>query len=131
MNDLCFHYEGNNTHILEHCSCNINDARSIGLIGKNGCGKTTISKLTTGILIPDKGEINLYIDGKTPRIAALDQFPERMLGPDSLESFLSVLVANQRMNPRLINKCINRLNSYQINWEVRSSRIYNCYPITS
>ena len=118
MNDLCFHYEGNNTHILEHCSCNINDARSIGLIGKNGCGKTTISKLITGILIPDKGEINLYIDGKTPRIAALDQFPERMLGPDSLESFLSELVANQKINPRLINKCINRLNSYQINWEL-------------
>ena len=118
MNDLCFHYEGNNTHILEHCSCNINDARSIGLIGKNGCGKTTISKLMTGILIPEKGEINLYIDGKTPRIAALDQFPERMLGPDSLESFLSELVVNQKMNPRLINKCINRLNSYQINWEL-------------
>ena len=65
----------------------------------------------TGILIPDKGEINLYIDGKTPRIAALDQFPERMLGPDSLESFLSELVVNQKMNPRLTNKCINRLNS--------------------
>ncbi len=36
-----------------------------GLIGSNGCGKTTLSKLIMGILTPDSGEIDY--EGLTPR----------------------------------------------------------------
>ncbi|MBC8345953.1 MAG: ATP-binding cassette domain-containing protein [Candidatus Marinimicrobia bacterium] len=118
IKNIDFQYEGDNTRILNHCSCEISKARAIGLIGKNGCGKTTLCKLITGIFVPDQGEINLSIDGKIPQIAALDQFPERMLGPDTLDSLLTELIVNKKMNPRLLNKCINRLYSYQINLEM-------------
>ncbi len=36
-----------------------------GLIGTNGCGKTTLSKLIQGILVPDGGRIDY--EGLTPR----------------------------------------------------------------
>ena len=36
-----------------------------GLIGTNGCGKTTLSKLIQGILVPDGGRIDY--GGLTPR----------------------------------------------------------------
>ena len=36
-----------------------------GLIGTNGCGKTTLSKLIQGILVPDDGRIDY--EGLTPR----------------------------------------------------------------
>jgi ATPase subunit of ABC transporter with duplicated ATPase domains len=67
---------------------------------------------------PDQGNIDLLLDGKAPRVAALDQFPERMLGPDTLGSLMTELIVNQKMNPRLVNQCINRLHSYQINWDL-------------
>jgi ABC-type multidrug transport system ATPase subunit len=80
--------------------------------------ETTLSKLITGLILPEKGDIQIELKKKVPRIATLDQFPERMLGADTLVSFVSDLVANQKMNSRLVNKCINRLYKYQINWEI-------------
>ena len=68
--------------------------------------------------MPEKGDIQIQLKKKVPQIAALDQFPERMLGADTLDSLVSDLVANQKMNLLLVNKCINRLYKYQINWEI-------------
>ena len=104
--------------IINNVNFYIDKSRAVGLIGKNGIGKTTISKLITGQLNPQAGKVELVINGKTPKVAMLNQFPERMLGAGSLDSFLTKLIVNEKMNQRLVNKCINRLNSYQINWEI-------------
>ncbi len=118
INDLIFSYDDAHNPIIDKWDCEITQARSIGLIGRNGKGKTTLSKLITGLIEPDEGHIDIKLNERSPRMAALDQFPERMLGPDSLESLVSELVVNKKMNPRLINKCTNRMASYQINWAI-------------
>ena len=118
FNDLLFSYSKSDYPVIDNWNCDINQARSIGLIGKNGKGKTTLSKLITGLILPEKGDIQIQLKKKVPRIATLDQFPERMLGADTLASLVSDLVINQKMNSRLVNKCINRLYKYQINWEI-------------
>ncbi len=118
FNEVAFSYKGSKTPTLDCSSWTIDCARSIGLIGKNGSGKTTISKIISGVMDPNQGNIDLLLDGKAPRVAALDQFPERMLGPDTLGSLMTELIVNQKMNPRLVNQCINRLHSYQINWDL-------------
>ena len=118
IKNLNFSYENNPQSVIDNWSCEISHARSIGLIGKNGKGKTTLSNLMTGLIQPNSGRIEMILNGQIPKVAALDQFPERMLGPDSLGSLLSELVANKKMNSHLVNKCINRLNSYQINWDI-------------
>lgn len=118
IKDLTFGYDDNPQLVIENWSGQINGARSIGLIGKNGKGKTTLSNLMTGIIQPNHGRIIMELNGKKPKVAALDQFPERMLGAESLGSLLSELIANNKMNIHLVNKCVNRLNSYQINWEI-------------
>lgn len=117
INNLSFSYSNDSHLLIENWHCKISQARAIGLTGKNGKGKTTISQLITGLLQPKMGHINLNIDGNPVTVATLDQFPERMLGHDSLEAFMAELIRHQKMNQRLINKCINRLNSYQINWD--------------
>ncbi|HIB27070.1 MAG TPA: ATP-binding cassette domain-containing protein [Candidatus Marinimicrobia bacterium] len=118
FNNLLFSYSKSDYPVIDNWNCNISQARSIGLIGKNGKGKTTLSKLITGLILPEKGEIQIHLKKKVPRIAVLDQFPERMLGANTLESLVSNLVVNQKMNSHLVNKCINRLYKYQINWEI-------------
>ena len=64
------------------------------------------------------GFIDISIDGNRPSIAMLDQFPERMIGPESLENFISELITNEKLNPYLMKMCINKLKSSQINWDI-------------
>ena len=117
VKNLSFYYD-KKTSLIENWNTNINSARSIGLAGKNGIGKTTLSQLLTGTLKPSNGSIKILIDGVKPSIALLDQFPERILGPNSLDYFVSLLIKEQKLHPRLFKKCINQLNSHQINWEI-------------
>ena len=118
IDDISFQYDDSQTFIINNWSCKINNARSIGLIGENGKGKTTLSQLISGLLPLSEGSIELSIDGKASSIAMLDQFPERMLGSQSLDNFVSELISNHKLNPHLVKKCINRLESSQINWNI-------------
>lgn len=48
----------NLNNILENVSFSINPADRIGLIGSNGCGKTTLLKILTGQLQQDNGNVS-------------------------------------------------------------------------
>ncbi len=45
--------------VLQDVSFDINKGESIGIIGKNGSGKSTMLKLLTKIMYPDKGSIDI------------------------------------------------------------------------
>lgn len=47
------------TPILKNITFNVNAGDRVGLIGPNGCGKTTLLRLLTGELRPDAGHISL------------------------------------------------------------------------
>lgn len=53
-------------YALHHMSFNVRKGETVGLIGTNGAGKSTILKIITGVLSPTEGEV--VIDG---RISAL------------------------------------------------------------
>lgn len=44
---------------LKGISFNVQKGEAIGLIGENGCGKSTMLKMITKIMYPDKGEISV------------------------------------------------------------------------
>ena len=48
--------------VLKNISFTINEGRIVGLLGKNGTGKTTLIKLINDLLTPTNGEI--YISAK-------------------------------------------------------------------
>lgn len=58
------------TKIIENFSTTIMRADRVGIIGPNGCGKTTLLKVLLGELAPQKGRIRL---GTRIRIAYFDQ----------------------------------------------------------
>jgi ATP-binding cassette, subfamily F, member 3 len=45
--------------VLDQISFNLNRGQRAGLIGPNGCGKTTLLKIITGELRPDQGHVQL------------------------------------------------------------------------
>jgi len=50
----------NEQMILNEVNLKISMGESIGILGENGCGKTTLLKLLAGLLIPNDGTIKLF-----------------------------------------------------------------------
>ena len=67
-----------NKKVLKNITFSINRGKIIGLLGKNGMGKTTIIKLINDLLTPTSGEV--LINGKNPGIESkriISYLPER------------------------------------------------------
>ncbi|MFX0207312.1 MAG: energy-coupling factor ABC transporter ATP-binding protein [Candidatus Hodarchaeota archaeon] len=62
VKDVWFKYPGAKDFVLQSFNWTNKKPRAIGLLGINGCGKTTFMKLLAGILKPTRGEIR--INGK-------------------------------------------------------------------
>lgn len=56
-------------HVLSNVSFTVNRGQALGLIGHNGCGKSTTLKLLNKILYPDSG--NIYMNGKISSLIEL------------------------------------------------------------
>jgi len=57
VTNLSFGYDGR--RIVENLTLSLNSGERVALIGKNGCGKTTLLKLLLGELKPESGSIRL------------------------------------------------------------------------
>jgi len=60
--DVSFKYPGTDNYILKNCSFKINKNTQYAFVGVNGAGKTTITKLLTGLYSGFEG--NIYINAK-------------------------------------------------------------------
>ena len=65
---LCKSYD--EKQVLKDVSLKIPKGKIIGLLGKNGTGKTTLIKLINDLLTPTSGEI--FINGKKPGVESKD-----------------------------------------------------------
>lgn len=61
FNNVSFRYPNAEKNVLDHCSFVINPGETVGLVGLNGSGKSTIVKLLCRFYDPSEGEI--LIDG--------------------------------------------------------------------
>ena len=63
--NVSFKYPGTERYILKNCSFTINEGEHCAFVGVNGAGKTTITKLLTGLY--DEYEGDILIGGKNLR----------------------------------------------------------------
>lgn len=59
--NVSFSYPESTKHALENVSFKINAGEKVGILGRNGSGKTTIEKLILGLYSPDNGSV--LVDG--------------------------------------------------------------------
>ena len=76
-NDLHKSY-GGSSPVLTGLNCSLPSGKIVGLLGPNGCGKSTLMKLISGILTPDSGEILICGQPRSEATNALISYlPER------------------------------------------------------
>ena len=79
IRDLCKQYKGaGNDMAVYHMNLSIPRGKIIGLLGPNGCGKTTLIKMINGLLTPSCGTVT--INGYAPGIETkkiVSYLPER------------------------------------------------------
>jgi ATP-binding cassette subfamily F protein 3 len=86
-----------NRRFFDSASVSLPVGAKVGLVGRNGIGKTTLFKLILGELVPDGGEIGLP---KAARIASVDQ--EHPPTPVSLlDTILAADVQREALNAEL------------------------------
>ncbi len=77
--------------LLDGVSGSIHEGERVGLVGRNGCGKSTLFKLIAGVLKPDDGEVQI---ARTVRIGYLEQDPrlpqDKTLRGAAAEAFASI-----------------------------------------
>lgn len=85
IKNATFSYPGADKPVIKDFSAIIMRGERIGILGRNGTGKTTLLRLLTGYLKPKKGSVEL---GSRVRVSAFDQI-DKTLRPD--ESVLANL----------------------------------------
>ena len=61
------------SHILQSVSFRLREARLLGLLGRNGAGKTTSLNVATGLLTPRRGAVEIFgvpVAGRAPELIA-------------------------------------------------------------
>ena len=90
-------FNGWGRRFFDSASVSLPAGAKVGLVGRNGVGKSTLFKLITGELSHDSGDINLP---KNARVASVDQ--EHPASPVSLlDTILAADVERERLNAEL------------------------------
>lgn len=74
--NLSFRYRASEKSIIDNVSFEIKRGTINVLLGLNGCGKTTLLKILSGILIPTEGTI--FIDGKSSSEYSIEERSKKL-----------------------------------------------------
>ena len=87
--NVSFKYDGADKYIINKLNFKIHENEVMNITGPTGTGKSTIAKLTKGMISPDSGEI--FFDGEkanrkilNEKVGIVFQFPENQLFEDTV-----------------------------------------------
>ena len=110
--NLTFHYP-NCEPVLDDVSLLVHKGQRIGIIGHNGCGKTTLFMLLCGVLSPTAGEI--FLLGQPvkpgefrPEVAMLFQDPDDQLFSPTVREDIAFGPHNMGLDPEAANARVNK-----------------------
>jgi ATP-binding cassette, subfamily F, member 3 len=89
------------TLVLSNITFEVQSGEKVGLVGRNGSGKSTIMKIITGMEKQDKGSIMLKKGAKVGYLAQIPQFPEGFTVSQVLNSAFASIDAVEDMMKKL------------------------------
>ena len=83
-------------NLLQGLSFEIQEGECVAILGRNGCGKTTLFKILTGEMDYDGGEVYVNPNKKLGLISQIPRFPEAYTVEDVQRTAFSVLTATKK-----------------------------------
>ena len=83
-------------NLLEDLSFEIQEGECVAILGRNGCGKTTLFNILTGAMDYDAGEVFINPHKKLGLISQIPRFPEDYTVENVLRSAFSFLLSTKR-----------------------------------
>ena len=110
--NLTFQYP-NRTPILQSVSLTVQQGQRVGILGHNGCGKTTLFMLLCGLLTPAVGEISLLGRPVTPgefrpEVGMLFQDPDDQLFSPTVREDIGFGPQNMGLTPEAVAQQVDR-----------------------
>ena len=85
-------------NLLENLSFEIQEGECVAILGRNGCGKTTLFNILTGQMDYDDGEVYVNPNKKIGLISQIPKFPEGFTVEDVLRSaYADIMRVKQKM----------------------------------
>ena len=88
-------------NLLENFSFEVQEGECVAILGRNGCGKTTLFRIVTGELDYDEGEIFVNPNKRLGLISQIPRFPAGYTVEDVLRSAFSHLVKTREKMEQL------------------------------
>ena len=114
--DVSFRYESGLSDAVSHLTLRIEAGEFVAILGRNGCGKSTLAKLMNALLLPTGGEIT--VDGLQAKTeddcyevrkscGMVFQNPDNQIVTTIVEEDCAFGLENMGMEPALIRKRVN------------------------
>ena len=85
-------------NLLEDVSCEVQEGECVAILGRNGCGKTTLFKILTGQMDYDAGQVYINPHKRIGLISQIPVFPEGYCVEDVLRAaFVPLIRTKARM----------------------------------
>ena len=83
-------------NVLNGVTFHINEGERVGILGKNGCGKTTLFKILTGEYLADEGEVMIAPNKRIGLISQIPIYPPEYTVEDVLDTAFQRIHAMER-----------------------------------
>ena len=87
--------------LLDKLSFDIHSGERVGIMGRNGCGKTTLFRILSGEIEPDTGTVSIASGRKLGLISQIPRYPDGYTVEDVLRTAFSQLVRTRQAMMRL------------------------------
>ena len=117
LDEVSFAYEGEERNVLSAVSLSIDKGSFVSVIGQNGSGKSTFSRLLNGLLVPSSGTVT--IDGLDTRnrkslkdirrkVGIVFQNPDNQIVSDTVEEDAAFAPENLGLSRKEISERVER-----------------------
>ena len=101
-------------NLLEGLSFEVQEGECVAILGRNGCGKTTLFKILTGEMDYDDGEVYVNPHKRIGLISQIPKFPAGYTVEDVLRSAFAPLTAAKRKMEQLEQNMANGATDEQL-----------------